>query len=95
MTENFNQNYENGRFCERDGFCVSGCCDAGTSCNIDKLDEDKTGSKKCVGLMKGESCNKHSQCDLGLGCIKSNEWPFAGTCETLRKDDTCEVDEDC
>lgn len=61
MTENFNQNYENGRFCERDGFCISGCCTADTTCNPPLTEPERkvTGVKVCKGILQGKSCNHH------------------------------------
>ena len=96
MTENFNQNFQNGRFCERDGYCISGCCTADTNCNPQDEKKKVTGPKVCTGLSEKDSCNRHDQCHVGLGCIKSDEWPFEGTCQTLRKDDLpCDMDQDC
>lgn len=50
----------------------------------------------CKGAVNEETCIDHYQCDVGLGCMKSTVWPFASTCQTLRKDgEQCIMDEDC
>jgi hypothetical protein len=50
----------------------------------------------CLGVQDGETCIDHYQCDVGYGCIKEVTWPFASTCEKLRKQgEQCIVDQDC
>lgn len=54
------------------------------------------GEKICVGHAEGESCTENFQCDVGLGCIKNDLWPYASTCETLHGvGQACSLDTEC
>ena len=50
----------------------------------------------CKGAVDEMTCIDHYQCDVGCGCIKDTKWPYASTCQELRKDgEHCIMDEDC
>jgi hypothetical protein len=50
----------------------------------------------CLGAVDGQTCFAHYQCDVGYGCLKGTQWPFASTCEKLGVDGShCLMDEDC
>ena len=84
--EDMISNYNNGRECESDYNCLTGQC-------IDSV---------CAGLSETASCRENYQCNVGLACITSKEWPYGSFCEKLRKadgeclgDDQCELDSYC
>jgi len=56
----------------------------------------------CVGLSENDSCRENYQCNVGLACITSKEWPYESVCKALGKedeeclsDDQCELDAYC
>ena len=76
-----NSNYNNGRACGSDYECLTGNC-------------SKLGV--CTGLNETVSCRENYQCNVGLACITSKEWPYGSFCEKLRKvDEECLSDEQC
>lgn len=50
----------------------------------------------CTGFNQTSSCFEHDQCDLKLGCIANENWPFNKSCEPLRQEgQRCNNDFDC
>ena len=77
-----NQNLANGRQCADSRECWNGHCNQTTGL--------------CTGFNETTSCFEHDQCDVGLGCIGDEKWPYGKTCQKLRKDDEiCSNDYDC
>ncbi|TNV73254.1 hypothetical protein FGO68_gene12340 [Halteria grandinella] len=76
----YNRNLLPGRKCTSNFQCQSFVCE----------------EQKCKGYSSGASCYKHEQCDIGLACISKGAFPYATTCDSLRKiGDQCEEDVEC
>lgn len=80
-------NHYNGRGCDSNYNCLTGNCDE---------------NGQCAGLGESASCRENYQCNVGLACITSKEWPYGSFCEKLRKigeecidDYQCELDKFC
>lgn len=57
---------------------------------------------RCKGLELGGSCSNHTDCDVGMACLASGQWPFLTTCQKLNgvgaacgSDFECAVDGIC
>jgi hypothetical protein len=50
----------------------------------------------CVGLSENFNCNRHSDCDAGMYCSTSLNWPFDSTCKSLKGTlENCAEDYEC
>ena len=46
--------------------------------------------------MGGESCARHEECDVSLGCRHSSEWPYTTSCQDLlHEGEECYDDYEC
>ena len=72
----------NGRKCIYNYQCDSRVCDPETN--------------KCKGSEQGDSCSSHMQCNNGLACRASGNWPFITKCLPMADvGSACETDYDC
>mmetsp|Transcript_7938 Transcript_7938/g.13325 ORF Transcript_7938/g.13325 Transcript_7938/m.13325 type:complete len:286 (+) Transcript_7938:389-1246(+) len=75
-----------GRNCTDATQCVNMRCQASGTSEV----------KKCVGRQEKESCSSHEDCDAGLFCDRSLEFPFKSSCKSFRTSyEQCTETEEC
>lgn len=68
----FNQQLNNGRVCHSSYQCKSMVC--GT--------DDRP--SMCSGMLIGEYCNSHADCNNERYCKRANQWPWMYECAKMR-----------
>lgn len=78
--QSYKQNLLPGRTCDENAQCQ------GFNCT----------DSFCQGYISGSTCSSHSECNIGLACVPSSEWPYPTFCDSFRAEGmSCRELEDC